>query len=174
MGQRLHGALHELPSHSQGSEYLVPSLQHHLGKLRRCLLAGGGVSLGTGFENLKTSAILSLLSLLPICGSVASSSPLLTIFPGHSKPYKLFLLPGDFVMVFYHSNSKATSTTPQQRQHSPETQGIICLKRSKVKKNSISKSYIQENTIAQRENRHFQVTKNQENSLITNLTLGET
>lgn len=61
-----------IPPHPKAHifENLVSNWWHYLGRLRRCSgLAGGGVSLGAGFESSKTWATPSLPSCLHACGS---------------------------------------------------------------------------------------------------------
>ena len=57
-------------------EILDPSWWHHLGRIRRCALAGGGVSMGVGSELTKIPGHSQLLCLLPVSQDVNSQLPL--------------------------------------------------------------------------------------------------
>lgn len=59
-------------------EYLVPSRWHYLGRLRRCGLTGGGVSLGVDFKSLTPLPVSlpgSCLSIFQFLSSATTLSP---------------------------------------------------------------------------------------------------
>lgn len=103
-------------------EYLISSWWHDLGRLRRSGFAEGSVSLEVGLEALKPRTIPSSLSLgflLTIQYAILLAWCLLPhflatvdIYPfGTISSNQRILLWVTLVMVFYHSNRKATKFT---------------------------------------------------------------
>lgn len=116
------------PSKILGFEYLVSSWWNCLGRSRRCGLAEGNVSLGTGSESLRLLKFL-VYSLCFVCSVLwgyeipASCSGYHTCFlpclptlmdsylSRTVSPDKPFLLCAALVTAFYHSGRKVMNTT---------------------------------------------------------------